>query len=79
METYIVTIKLPKHPSHNPRSKVTGECPVSLYKCTDQTGEHHSVLVNADSISAVRHHFAFKGVHVTRIEHVIYDEVLTIG
>lgn len=65
---YIVTIKLPKNPEHNPHDKKTGECAVSAL-CTDVTGEHHSLLVEAtdDAVAAVvarRHGYQ----HVTRVE-----------
>jgi hypothetical protein len=65
---YIVTIKLPKNPDHDPRNKITGECPVSTY-CTDVTGEHHSTIVYAASEEDARRYCAAKGwQHITRLE-----------
>ena len=62
---YIVTIKLPKNPAHDPRNKRVGPCPVSTH-CTDVTGEHHSLLVSVDELPAIRQRFS----HITRIEEV---------
>jgi hypothetical protein len=70
---YIVTVKLPKNPEHNPRDKKTGLCPVSDEICTDVTGEHHSYLVegmNIDSVDAARFIAENAFAHVTRIEQV---------
>lgn len=48
MPLFIVTVKLPRNPEHNPREKKTRPCPVQLgATCTDATGEHHSYLVIA--------------------------------
>lgn len=63
--TYLVTVKLPKNPAHNPRAKVTGQCPFSD-ECTDVTGEHHSFLTGADGLAALRE----EGTHVTRVERI---------
>lgn len=69
MKAYIVTVKLPRNPDHDPYSKVTGPCPANGLKCTDVTGEHHSFLVFADDETDIRfivHGQGFK--HITRIE-----------
>lgn len=68
MNMFIVTIKVEKNPNHNPRAKVTAVCPVSS-TCTDSTGEHHSVLMEAESAEDARERvFKSAGVHVTRVE-----------
>lgn len=60
---YIVTIKLPRNPKHDPHNKIVGECPVSD-ECTDSTGEHHSTIVmTIEEVEAMQ-----KNVHVTRVE-----------
>ena len=67
---YIVTIKLPRNPNHDPHNKVTGTCPASLdgETCTDVTGEHHSLLVRDQEAMDV---WLNSGVHVTRVEQVL--------
>lgn len=75
MTDYIVTVKMPKHPLHDPTNKISGPCPIdSKGFCTDVTGAHHSTLVRNSSatIEQVRAKFQEKGVHVTRIEAVDY-------
>ena len=71
---YIVTVKLPKNPAHNPREKKTGVCPVNTGICTDVTGEHHSYL-DTSSISMDDAERRAKEVlewgHITRIEEVL--------
>lgn len=63
---WLVTIKLPRNKDHNPSKKVTAPCVVSD-SCTDQTGEHHTVLVHSEEeIDALREKFG----HITRIEKV---------
>lgn len=73
MKQYLVTVKLPKNPMHNPRNKVTGVCPVNdKQTCTDVTGEHHTALYNAPehmNILDVRAYWA-DHYHVTRVEEV---------
>lgn len=71
---YIVTIKQPSNPLHDPLNKVAGVCPAST-SCTDATGEHHSVAVQASSMAYALAHFARKNIHVTRIEelNVVHD------
>jgi hypothetical protein len=61
--TYLVTVKLPKNPAHNPRAKQTGPCPFSD-ECTDVTGEHHTFLTNAAGLAELR----TGDTHVTRVE-----------
>jgi hypothetical protein len=69
MAQFIVTIKLPRNPAHNPAEKQTGPCPVSP-SCTDVTGQHHSYLTEAESERAARTRAEFNHGHVTRIEAV---------
>lgn len=65
---YIVTVRRAKNPAHNPRAKVTGECPEGGERCTDTTGEHHSFLVDSLlSLEEVRKNFETDH-HVTRVE-----------
>ena len=75
----IVTIKLSKNTRHNPKKKLGGECPISTLIpftgrfCTDITGQHHSLLIEAESLSRIaqkaRALFG-EDVHITRIEQV---------
>lgn len=68
---YLVTVKLPRNPDHDPNNKVTGVCPAFGTYCTDVTGAHHTVLVrNIGSAVAARIEYELMGFHVTRIEHV---------
>lgn len=61
--TYLVTVKMPKNPAHDPRAKQTGPCPFSD-SCTDVTGEHHTFLTNAAGLAELR----TGDTHVTRVE-----------
>jgi hypothetical protein len=67
---YIVTVKLPRNPAHNPRAKVSGECPEGGAVCTDTTGEHHSVVVLATSLenAVALLHETRPHLHITRVE-----------
>lgn len=67
---FLVTVKLPHDPRHNPRNKVAGACPISHAYCSDTTGEHHTVIVRANSPEQVLHTFTDDDIHVTRIEQV---------
>lgn len=65
---YIVTVRLEKSLFHDPRNKVTGRCPLGTDRCTDQTGEHHSFLVDSRlSLEEVREYLKAT-YHVTRVE-----------
>jgi hypothetical protein len=70
---FVVTVKLPKNPNHNPHDKKSGECPASGGPCTDVTGEHHSYLdLAADSIDMAMGNAHLRGFHhVTRVEQVV--------
>lgn len=75
MNPFLITVKLPKNPDHDPRNKVTGPCPVDMTRgriCTDVTGEHHTVLVAAPDLEAARRTMLLlkPGIHITRIEEV---------
>lgn len=70
MRQYILTIKLPRDANHDPRSKAIGNC-ITSPNCTDKTGAHHSLLVNAMSVGAVELWAKGEGYHITRIERVI--------
>lgn len=67
--TYIVTVKLPRNPNHDPRNKQTARCKFSPI-CTDSTGEHHNFLVMAPSVKKVREIVkkVYGDIHITRIE-----------
>jgi hypothetical protein len=72
---FMVTLKLPKNPAHNPHNKITGPCPVNDTKvCTDSTGEHHTVLYSApdfmSTAQSVVEYWKLSGYHVTRVEEV---------
>jgi len=71
MNIYLVTIRLPKNPAHDPRNKVTGACPANNGLCTDVTGEHHTYMMMASTIDEVRTAAEKRlspGAHITRIE-----------
>lgn len=78
---FIVTVKLPKNPKHDPHNKVMGDCPVGgiavgsgASMCSDVTGEHHSFLWAGDpdlTPLGVRDHWKTLGYHVTRVEEVL--------
>lgn len=61
--TYLVTVKMPKNPAHNPHAKQAGPCPFSD-ECTDVTGEHHTFLTDAEGVEQLR----ANGSHITRTE-----------
>lgn len=63
---YLVTIKLPRNPGHDPHNKKTGPCPAST-ECTDSTGEHHTFLLETDQLSMALARYS----HVTRVERVV--------
>ena len=70
MSAFLVTVKVRQSPDHDPRNKVTGQCPVSLKTCTDVTGAHHTVLTTGSTSAAVLRDYRAQGYHVTRIEEV---------
>lgn len=71
MANYIVTVKLPKNPKHDPHNKVIGQCPTNVGICTDVTGEHHSILIDAPGVHMARELAIKRGYnHITRIERV---------
>lgn len=69
MTTYIVTVKLPRDKTHDPKNKKTGKCAISPM-CTDVTGQHHSFLttLSPDKIHAMLD--GEEGMSLTRIEEV---------
>lgn len=75
MTVYIVTIKLSKNNTHNPKKKLIGRCRYEENTvCDDCDGEHHSFLHQQSDTGrgiadgTVREHFEKKGYHVTRVE-----------
>lgn len=72
MAQFLVTVKFPKNPDHDPSNKKIGPCPANPdMMCTDVTGQHHTVLWKCESIlQAVLHWEDAKGMHVTRVEEV---------
>lgn len=67
---FLVTVKLPRNPKHDPKNKVSGLCPLSGKTCTDVTGEHHSEIIHETNIDNVRASYRSAGFHVTRIEQI---------
>ncbi len=69
MTKFLVTVRLPKNPAHNPRDKKAGPCPVNGKPCTDVTGEHHSFLTDDVTLSAEQVREVYQATHhVTRVE-----------
>lgn len=66
MMPFLVTVKLPRQKDHDPANKITGTCPVSGKICTDTTGQHHTILVEANSVEDAG--ARFPNLHITRIE-----------
>ncbi len=64
---YLVTVKLPRNPDHDPRDKKTGPCPVSGQECTDVTGEHHTFLLETDQLQLALARYS----HITRVERLV--------
>ena len=70
MALFLVTIKLPRNPEHDPKNKIAAPCPANRNNwCTDSTGEHHTEIVNAIDEKEIPKLYA-KGTHITRIESV---------
>lgn len=73
MPLFIVTVKLPRNPEHNPREKKTWPCPVQPeVTCTDATGEHHSYLAWG-GLSVVYAQAERRWGHVTRVEEARFE------
>ena len=71
MKTFLVTVKLPKRDDHDPHNKKTGMCPAAPRKlCSDMTGEHHTILLESESLDDAKRHWSLQGHHVTRVEEV---------
>lgn len=70
---YIITIKLPKNPEHDPRNKKMSVCEFSPV-CTDATGEHHSFLGTDETLALLRG----RDTHITRVELVAYENVMRV-
>lgn len=68
VKIFIVTVKEPRNPDHDPHNKQVGKCRFSEY-CTDVTGQHHSLLVSAPDEADVRAQFS--KTQITRIEEVV--------
>jgi hypothetical protein len=71
MARYLVTVRLPKNPEHNPREKKAGPCPVNAKPCSDVTGEHHTFLVDeaGETVEEIREVYS-AWFRVTRVETV---------
>lgn len=66
---FLVTVKLPKNPEHDPRNKVTGPCPVFGNPCTDVTGEHHTTWIRSrENVETIMDVARTMYGHVTRVE-----------
>lgn len=74
MPWYIVTVKLLERgrAPHDPKNKITDTC-VFSDECTDQTGAHHSVLLDGDDLAVMR----ASALHITRVE-LIPDRVIDV-
>lgn len=69
MSVFLVTVRLPRRPEHDPHNKIAGTCPVQGDYCSDTTGEHHTVLVDdMPDIPTVQAAFERLGYKITRIE-----------
>lgn len=70
---YLVTVKLDKNSQHDPKNKVTEQCPLSsMLDCSDQTGQHHTFVCSTDkSLTEVQSYWETLH-HVTRVERVDY-------
>lgn len=65
---FLVTVKLPPNPEHDPHNKVTDQCPImGNGLCTDVTGEHHTVIAYTTG-DVLRLQDLYK--HITRVEEV---------
>lgn len=72
MASFIVTVRQPKQPGHDPHNKKTGVCTWSNY-CTDVTGEHHSYLFIGTEEDARDSATLIDGARLTRLEKVSED------
>lgn len=73
MPYFIVTVALPKDPTHDPKNKQTGQCPVNGGPCDDVTGEHHSFLTDGGqngTVETIRRRYSVIYKRVTRVEEV---------
>lgn len=73
MRTYLITLKLSRHPHHDPHNKITGPCPASSEGklCTDVTDQHHTIMKEVDATpEQIATWWEEQGFHVTRIEEV---------
>lgn len=76
MKTFLVTVKVLKNPSHDPHNKKIGSCPLNGDEkkiCTDITGEHHTIMVEARDMEQARLNTlkAYpEALHITRVEEV---------
>ena len=73
---WIVTIKLPRHPDHDPHNKISGDCPVHGATCTDLTGQHHSFLIRDTDLWKLD---TIENLHVTRIERAVTLQIVDIA
>lgn len=76
----IVTVRLPRDKTHDPRNKKTGVCPlfskqidsISVSRlCTDITGEHHCYVEEGYDLEVIRKKAETIFKHVTRIEEIL--------
>lgn len=73
----IVTVKLKRDSTHDPRNKIVGACPLGgrTSKCTDVTGSHHSYIEVGKDLDQIYALAKRKYGHVTRVEVLETDEV----
>lgn len=67
---WIVTVKIKKNKSHDPKNKLTSMCPLHFRTCTDTTGQHHSILHQTEDNYPVKKVIELfeEQFHVTRVE-----------
>lgn len=70
LKIYLITVKFPKDPNHDPLNKVTGECPLTSGDCTDVTGAHHTMALESDETADEVRDRLSEQFHVTRVEEV---------
>jgi hypothetical protein len=72
---FLITVKLPRDPDHDPTNRKAGTCPVNHGNCTDITGPHHTFLLEADgNQTEMMEEVRTRWPHVTRIEEVILHD-----
>lgn len=74
MPHYMATLKLPTG-FHNPHDKKVGVCTFSPM-CTDSTGAHHTVVIDALGVDNIAEWAKREGMHLTRVEEIFFIKSL---